>query len=108
MIESSRTVHHEILQKELATMPMIKRIFVTTIQREQNRIIRNQEAHVLHPVISWQNLLSTTIKDTSKVQTVTVKDGTNSTCAGHTSRNSLYRSSEWQLWHLWFGGKEDW
>lgn len=48
MIESSLTVHDEILQKELSSNADDKmRNIVTTIQREQNRIIRNEEAHVL-------------------------------------------------------------
>lgn len=48
MIESALTVHDEILQKELSsrTDEKMKNI-VTTIQREQNRIIRNQEASML-------------------------------------------------------------
>ena len=48
MIESSLTVHDEILQKELSNNADDKmRNIVTTIQREQNRIIRNEEAHIL-------------------------------------------------------------
>ncbi len=48
MIESSLTVHDEILQKELSSNADDKmRNIVTTIQREQNRIIRNEEAHIL-------------------------------------------------------------
>ena len=48
MIESSLTVHDEILQKELSSNANDKmRNIVTTIQREQNRIIRNEEAHIL-------------------------------------------------------------
>lgn len=48
MIESSLTVHDEILQKELSSNADDKmKNIVTTIQREQNRIIRNEEAHVL-------------------------------------------------------------
>ena len=45
MIESSLTVHDDILQKELSshTDEKMKNI-VATIQREQNRIIRNEEA----------------------------------------------------------------
>jgi len=48
MIESSLTVHDEILQKELSsgTDDKMKNI-VATIQREQNRIIRNEEASTL-------------------------------------------------------------
>lgn len=48
MIESSLTVHDDILQKELSanTDDKMKNI-VATIQREQNRIIRNEDAHVL-------------------------------------------------------------
>lgn len=48
MIESSLTVHDEVLQKELSGNADEKmKNIVTTIQREQNRIIRNEEAHVL-------------------------------------------------------------
>ena len=48
MIESSLTVHDEILQKELSSNADDKmKNIVTTSQREQNRIIRNEEAHVL-------------------------------------------------------------
>ena len=48
MIESSLTVHDEILQKELSSNADDKmKNIVTTIQREQNQIIRNEEAHVL-------------------------------------------------------------
>ena len=48
MIESSLTVHDEILQKEFSSNADDKmKNIVTTIQREQNRIIRNEEAHVL-------------------------------------------------------------
>lgn len=48
MIESSLTVHDEILQKELSSNADDKmKNIVSTIQREQNRIIRNEEAHVL-------------------------------------------------------------
>lgn len=48
MIESSLTVHDDILQKELSSNADDKmRNIVTTIQREQNRIIRNEDAHVL-------------------------------------------------------------
>lgn len=48
MIESSLTVHDDILQKELSanTDDKMKNI-VATIQREQNRIIRNEEAQSL-------------------------------------------------------------
>lgn len=48
MLESSLTVHDDILQKELSanTDEKMKNI-VATIQREQNRIIRNEDAHVL-------------------------------------------------------------
>jgi len=48
MIESSLTVHDDVLQKELSssTDDKMKNI-VATIQREQNRIIRNEEAPVL-------------------------------------------------------------
>ena len=48
MIESSLTVHDDILQKELSTNADDKmKNIVATIQREQNRIIRNEEAQVL-------------------------------------------------------------
>ncbi len=48
MIESSLTVHDDILQKELSSNADDKmKNIVTTIQREQNRIIRNEDAHVL-------------------------------------------------------------
>lgn len=48
MIESSLTVHDDILQKELSsnTDDKMKNI-VMTIQREQNRIIRNENAYTL-------------------------------------------------------------
>lgn len=48
MIESSLTVHDDILQKELSsnTDDKMKNI-VATIQREQNRIIRNEDAQAL-------------------------------------------------------------
>lgn len=48
MIESSLTVHDDILQKELSANAddRMKNI-VATIQREQNRIIRNEEARTL-------------------------------------------------------------
>lgn len=48
MIESSVTVHDDILQKELKSNADDKmRNIVMTIQREQNRIIRNETAPVL-------------------------------------------------------------
>lgn len=48
MIESSLTVHDDILQKELSLNADDKmKNIVTTIQREQNRIIRNEDAQVL-------------------------------------------------------------
>lgn len=48
MIESSLTLHDEILQKELSASSDEKmKHVVTTIQREQNRIIRNEDAPVL-------------------------------------------------------------
>ncbi len=48
MLESSLTVHDDILQKELSSNADDKmKNIVTTIQREQNRIIRNEDAHVL-------------------------------------------------------------
>jgi len=48
MIESSLTVHDDVLQKELSASTDDKmRNIVATIQREQNRIIRNEDAHVL-------------------------------------------------------------
>ena len=48
MIESSVTVHDDILQKELSSNADNKmKNIVTTIQREQNRIIRNEETPVL-------------------------------------------------------------
>lgn len=48
MIESSLTVLDDILQKELSsnTDDKMKNI-VATIQKEQNRIIRNEDASVL-------------------------------------------------------------
>lgn len=48
MIESSLTVHDDVLQKELSsnTDDKMKNI-VTTIQREQNRIIRNEDTQTL-------------------------------------------------------------
>ena len=48
MIESSLTVHDDILQKELSSNADDKmKNIVATIQREQNRIIRNEDALVL-------------------------------------------------------------
>lgn len=48
MIESSVAIHDDILQKELSSNADDKmRNIVTTIQREQNRIIRNEDAPVL-------------------------------------------------------------
>lgn len=48
MLESSLTVHDDILQKELSSNADDKmKNIVTTIQREQNRIIRNEDARVL-------------------------------------------------------------
>jgi len=48
MIESSLTVHDDILQKELSANADHKmKNIVATIQREQNQIIRNEDAHVL-------------------------------------------------------------
>lgn len=48
MIESSLTVHDDILQKELSSNADDKmKNIVATIQREQNRIIRNEDARVL-------------------------------------------------------------
>lgn len=48
MIESSLTVHDDVLQKELSANADNKmKNIVATIQREQNRIIRNEEAHAL-------------------------------------------------------------
>jgi len=48
MLESSLTVHDDILQKELSSNADDKmKNIVTTIQREQNHIIRNEDAHVL-------------------------------------------------------------
>ena len=48
MIESSLTIHDDILQKELSvnTDDKMKNI-VTTIQREQNRIIHNENSRIL-------------------------------------------------------------
>lgn len=48
MIESSLTVHDDVLQKELSSNADDKmKNIVATIQREQNRIIRNEDAQVL-------------------------------------------------------------
>lgn len=48
MLETSLTVHDDILQQELSCNADDKmKTIVTTIQREQNRIIRNEEARVL-------------------------------------------------------------
>lgn len=48
MIESSLTIHDDILQKELSSNADEKmKNIVATIQREQNRIIRNYDASVL-------------------------------------------------------------
>lgn len=48
MIESSLTVHDDILQKELSSNADDKmKNIVATIQREQNRIIRNEDATIL-------------------------------------------------------------
>lgn len=48
MIESAVTVHDDILQKELSSNADDKmKNIVATIQREQNRIIRNEDAEVL-------------------------------------------------------------
>lgn len=48
MIESSLNIHDDILQKELSANADNKmKNIVATIQREQNRIIRNEEAPVL-------------------------------------------------------------
>lgn len=48
MIESSLTVHDDVLQKELSANADDKmKNIVATIQREQNRIIRNEEAQTL-------------------------------------------------------------
>ena len=66
MIESSLTVHDEILQKELSSNADDKmKNIVTTIQREQNRIIRNEEAHVLPSGYQLAEPVKITIKDTS-------------------------------------------
>lgn len=48
MIESSLAVHDDVLQKELSSNADDKmKNIVATIQREQNRIIRNEEARTL-------------------------------------------------------------
>lgn len=48
MIESAVTVHDDILQKELSCNADDKmKNIVATIQREQNRIIRDEDAHIL-------------------------------------------------------------
>jgi len=48
MIESSLTVHDDVLQKELSANADDKmKNIVATIQREQNRIIRNEDARTL-------------------------------------------------------------
>lgn len=48
MIESSLTIHDDILQKELNSNADDKmKNIVATIQREQNKIIRNEDAYVL-------------------------------------------------------------
>jgi len=48
LIESSLTVHDDILQKELSANADHKmKNIVATIQREQNLIIRNEDAHIL-------------------------------------------------------------
>lgn len=48
MIESSLTIHDDILQKELSANADDKmKNIVATIQREQNRVIRNREAETL-------------------------------------------------------------
>jgi DNA helicase-2/ATP-dependent DNA helicase PcrA len=48
MIESALTVHDEVLQKELSSSADDKmKNIVATIQREQNRIIRNEDATTL-------------------------------------------------------------
>lgn len=54
MIESALTVHDDILQKELSANADDKmKNIVATIQREQNRIIRNEEARTLI-IQGWQ------------------------------------------------------
>ncbi len=48
MFESSLAIHDDILQKELSTQTTRKmKHIVATIQREQNQIIRNEEAPIL-------------------------------------------------------------
>lgn len=48
MIESSLTVHDDVLQKELSSNADDKmKNIVATIQREQNRIIRNEDAQTI-------------------------------------------------------------
>ena len=48
MLESSLNIHDDILQKELsATSDQKMKDIVATIQRDQNRIIRNEDARVL-------------------------------------------------------------
>ena len=48
MIESALTVHDDILQKELSSNADDKmKISLTTIQREQNKIIRNDTSNTL-------------------------------------------------------------
>jgi DNA helicase-2/ATP-dependent DNA helicase PcrA len=48
MLESSLTIHDDILQKELSSNADEKmRNIVATIQREQNKIIRNEDATIL-------------------------------------------------------------
>lgn len=48
MIESSVTVHDDVLQKELSSNADDKmKNIIATIQREQNRIIRNENARIL-------------------------------------------------------------
>ena len=48
MIESALTVHDDILQKELSSNADDKmKNIVATIQREQNRIIRNEDIRTL-------------------------------------------------------------
>ena len=65
MIESSLTVHDEILQKELSSNADDKmKNIVTTIQREQNRIIRNeifpQKIYLLFHPIKFSVIISRT------------------------------------------------
>ncbi|MDU1890134.1 MAG: UvrD-helicase domain-containing protein [Dysgonomonas sp.] len=48
MIESSLTIHDDILQKELSSNADDKmKNIVATIQKEQNKIIRNEDANIL-------------------------------------------------------------